>query len=295
LKGEKDMNNKVYEIVTDQILSSLERGVIPWRKPWNCKTEYPRNLVSGKGYQGINVWILISMCYSSPYWLTFNQIKKLGGKVRKNEKGTIVVYWNFKDVEETDTDTGESNIKKVPFLRYYRVFNANQCEGLMQTEDIPEGPIYPIDEAEKIISGYIDKPEIKHGFTKASYNMSADLIKMPFRAAFSSIEEYYSTLFHECVHSSGHPSRLNRDTMVENAGFGSKIYAREELLAEMGSAFLCGITGIATATVENSAAYIESWREKITKDPRLVVIAAAHAQKAAEYILGQHYDGDCAE
>jgi len=282
--------NKVYEIVTNQILSFLENGVIPWRKPWSCKTELPRNLVSGKAYRGINVWLLLASCYSSPYWVTFNQVQKLGGKIRKNERSSIVVYWNFQDVSEVDEVTGEHTLKKIPFLRYYRVFNVNQCDGIDQANNIPAEPIYPIHEAEALIDGYPGKPEISHGFTKASYNATNDLIKMPFPSAFSSIEDYYSVLFHECVHSTGNRSRLNRDTLMEHAGFGSKTYAREELIAEMGAAFLCGITGITTPTIENSAAYIQSWREKISGDPQLVVFAASHAQKAVNYICGQKID-----
>jgi len=279
--------NKVYEIVTEQILSLLDKGVIPWKQSWNCKTELPQNLVSGKAYQGINVWLLLSSYYASPYWLTFNQVQKLGGSIRKGEKSSIVVYWNLKEVKEVNETSGKPEVKKIPFLKYYRVFNLNQCEGIAHPESISADPIYPIQEAERIIDGYADSPEIKHGFTRASYNSGTDIVKMPDKSAFSSVEEYYATLFHELTHSTGHKSRLDRDTLMKHASFGSKEYSREELIAEMGAAFLCGLTGIAQATIENSAAYIQSWRQIINNDPKLVVLAAAQAQKAVNHICGQ--------
>jgi len=253
----------VFEIVTEQILSHLDKGVIPWKKTWNCKTELPRNLVSGKVYQGINIWLLLSSCYASSYWLTFNQVQKLGGSIRKGGKSSIVVYWNLKQVNDINEISGEAEVKTIPFLKYYRVFNLKQCDGIAHPGSIPVDPIYPIQEAEMIIDGYKDRPEIKHGFTSASYNSGNDLVKMLDQSAFSSIEEYYSTLFHELLHSSGHKNRLNRDTLMKHAAFGSKEYSREELIAEMGAAFLCGLTGIAQATIENSAAYIQSWRQII--------------------------------
>jgi len=276
----------VFEIVTEQIVSHLDKGIIPWRKPWTSKVRFPRNLVTGKLYRGINIWLLLASSYASPYWLTFNQAKDLGGTIRKGEKSSIVVFWNFKEVDEINKDTGEMVKKNIPFLKYYRVFNALQCEGISYPDQPEESHADPIAEAEVLIEGYKGRPEIKHGFTKACYNPIEDLIKMPNRSAFMNQEEYFSTLFHEAVHSSGSVSRLNRETLSSPVAFGSKNYAREELVAEMGAAYLCGISGISHATIENSAAYIQGWRDSIGKDSRLVVLAAAQAQKAVSYIMG---------
>jgi len=277
----------VFEIVTQTILDHLDKGVIPWKKPWNSNIILPRNLQTGKVYRGINVWLLLASSYASPYWLTFNQIRERGGSVMKGEKSSIVVYWNFKEVDESNQDTGETEHKKIPFLKYYRVFNVQQCEGLAYPDQPEEDHLDPIAEAERILAGYQGRPEIKHGFVKACYNPFEDLVKMPHKASFINLEEYYSTIYHELTHSTGHQSRLNREAMNKPAAFGSKTYAREELVAEMGAAYLCGISGIAQATIENSAAYIKGWRDTISQDPKLVVMAAAMAQKAVHHILGQ--------
>ena len=179
----------VFEIVTKQILSYLDNNVIPWRKPWTSKIRFPRNLVMGKLYRGINIWLLLASSYASPYWLTFNQAKTLGGTIKKGEKSSIVVFWNFKEVEEVNKDTGELEKKNIPFLKYYRVFNALQCEGITYPDQEKETHSDPIAEAEAIIEGYKGRPEIKHGFTKACYNPIEDVVKMPNKSAFVNLEE----------------------------------------------------------------------------------------------------------
>lgn len=285
----------VFEIVAEQILSHLDKGIIPWKKPWTSKVRFPRNLVTGKTYQGINIWLLLASSYASPYWVTFNQVKALKGSVKKGEKSSIVVFWNFKEVEEVNKDSGEMEKKNIPFLKYYRVFNVLQCEGLTNPDQPEEIHIDPITEAEALIEGYKDRPEIKHGFVHACYNPIEDLIKMPDRSAFVNQQGYFNTLFHEAIHSTGAPSRLNRETLSKPAAFGSKDYAREELIAEMGAAYLCGISGIAHAIIENSAAYIQGWRDSISKDSHLVVMAAAQAQKAVNFIMGNHHEDEIFE
>lgn len=277
----------VFETVTEQILSHLDKGIIPWRKPWTSKIRLPLNLVTGKKYRGINIWLLLASSYASPYWLTFNQAKTLGGTIKKGEKSSIVVFWNFKEVEEVNKDTGELEKKNIPFLKYYRVFNVLQCEGITYHDQPEESHLDPIAEAEAIIEGYKGRPEIKHGFTKACYNPIEDVVKMPNKSAFVNPAGFYNVLFHEEIHGTGHSTRLNRETLTTPAPFGSKNYAREELVAEMGAAYLCGISGIAHATIENSAAYIQGWRDSISKDSKLVVLAAAQAQKAVNYITGK--------
>jgi len=276
---------KVYEIITNIILKKLEEGVIPWQTPWNTRQAMPKNLVTKKPYQGINVFVLAAQRYSSPYWLTFNQCKDLGGTIRKGEKGTPVVFWNWPDTEE---DREEE--KKAPFLRYYTAFNIAQCENLPEHK-IPATPgttddhIDRIDHCEQIIENWKDKPEIRHGKQRAAYIPGSDIIIMPPLATFKKSEEYYSTLFHECIHGTGHQKRLNRQGITETAPFGTACYSKEELIAEMGAAFLCGFAGIEQATIDNSAAYIQGWLEKLKNDKKLVIIAAGQAQKAANYIL----------
>ncbi len=277
---------KVYEIITNIILTKLEEGTIPWQRPWNTREAIPRNLLSKKAYQGINAFILGCQHYSSPYWLTFKQCKDLGGNIRKGEQGTPVVYWNWLEIEED----GEME-RKVPFMRYYTVFNVAQCENIsagkmpITTETI-HNHMDKIKQCERIIDTWKDKPEVRHGKQQASYMPFSDLVNMPMFETFINSEEYYSTLFHELTHSTGHEKRLNRQGITEITPFGTPLYSKEELVAEMGAAFLCGFTGIDPTTIDNSAAYIQGWLKKLKNDKKLVIIAAAQAQKAANYILG---------
>lgn len=276
------MKPSVYEIVTSRIMDKLNEGVIPWLKPWNARTSSPRNLVTGKPYRGINVFVLGMQAYQSPYWLTFKQATDRGGKIKKGEKGTPVVYWNFIDVE--DKATGEA--KKTPFLRYYTVFNVAQTEGIEAPTDTPADEFNPIEEAARIVGGYKEAPEIKHGFTKACYVPSLDEIRMPLPEVFVSPGHYYNVLFHEMGHSTGHEKRLSRRQSNESRVFGDEKYSREELVAEMTAAFLSAHAGIECEVLDNSAAYIQSWLKALQNDPKMVVIAAGQAQKAADYVLG---------
>lgn len=274
--------SSVYEIVTDRIVVKLNEGVIPWLKPWNARTSIPRNLVTGKPYRGINIFVLGMQAYQSPYWLTFKQAADRGGKIKKGEKGTPVVYWNYIDVE--DKATGE--VKKTPFLRYYTVFNVAQTEGIDAPTDTPAVEFNPIEEAARIVEGYTDAPEIKHGFTRACYVPGLDEIRMPLPETFVSPAHYYSVLFHEMGHSTGHEKRLSRRHSTEGRVFGDEKYSREELVAEMTAAFLGAQAGIEIEILDNSAAYIQSWLKALQNDTKMVVIAAGQAQKAADHILG---------
>lgn len=281
----------VYEIVTDRILSALEKGTVPWEKPWNAESGQPVNLKSKKAYRGINIWLLslsaMSAGYSSPYWLSFKQAKDLGGSVRKGEKGTVVVFW--KPVKQEDSRDGKPYV----ILRYYRVWNVEQCEGIESKIPAPiERPDFdPIAEAESILQGYRNAPAVKFGGDRAFYSPSADFVGMPEKETFVNPSAYYSTHFHEFVHSTGHSSRLNRKGITDpSATFGNAVYSEEELVAEMGAAFLCGMAGILDYTVDRSAAYLDHWKSKISSDPKLVVKAAAAAQKASDHILGISWD-----
>src|SRR5467141_1902824 len=270
----------VYEIVTSRILAELERGEIPWRKPW--RTLPPANLISKKPYRGINVFLLALAGYGSQYWLTFRQAQALGGNVRKGEHGTKIIFWKF-DRYETETADGDTEERKGAFLRYYTVFNLEQTEGLKALLALP--PAFPIESAEEIVKGMPNPPAFEQD-AQAAYLPSRDTVTMPSRTAFDSQAEYYSTLFHELTHSTGHAKRLAREGFDTPQMFGSESYSREELIAEMGSAMLCGIAGIEQATISNSAAYLQSWIRRLKADSRLVVSAASAAQKAADFIRG---------
>lgn len=284
------MHSTVYDLITDRILTQLEQGVVPWRKPWGAAQDMPRNLASGRDYRGINVFLLACQGFSSPFWMTFKQAKALGGCVRKGSKGTPVVFWKWLEKEEEET----GKTKRFPMLRYYTVFNIEQVDGI-PAKKIPalEGTradVDPIAEAEAIVEGMPQRPEIRTAGSSAFYMPSADSITMPARDLFHSGAEYYATLFHELTHATGHESRLGR---VEKwTGFGSDPYAREELVAEMGAAFLMGSAGLVDATIANSAAYIANWLERLKSDRKLVVIAAAQAQRAADFILRRSAAGE---
>lgn len=276
--------SKVYQIITDRVVELLESGTVPWHRSWGGKWQWPRNLVSGNCYRGINVFLTGCQGYSSPYWLTFKQAQKLGGNVKKGEKGTQVVFWKQWERENKETGT----VDKLPVLRYFTVFHASQCEGVQVPEtETPQNDFTPIEQCERAVAQFELKPSIRHDFDKAFYRPNDDLVGMPAREAFDAAESYYSVLFHELTHSTGHSSRLNRKEISESiAAFGSEDYGREELVAEMGAAFMCGHCGIEQQTINNSAAYVAGWLKTIRKDAKLVIQAASAAQKAADHMLG---------
>lgn len=286
----------VYQLVTDKIITLLESGVVPWRKPWAAADGgAPKNLVSGKEYRGINVWMLHASGYSSPYWVSYKQAQDLGGNVRKGEKSSLAVFWKMLKVTDKDAQPGDNKTKQVPVLRYYHVFNLEQCDGIEYPKPEPQLPFFdPVAEADKLVDGFKNPPSIVHTGGKAFYRRSEDRVTMPEKTSFSGVPEYYSTLFHELIHATGHDSRLKRlQNSVE--GFGSTSYAKEELVAEMGAGFLCAISGIENATLENSAAYIANWLGRLKDDRKLVVHAAAQAQKAVDWITGKTFEEKAGE
>ena len=276
------MNAYVYEQITERIITLLAQGTVPWQKPWKARTGLPRNFVSQKPYRGINVFLLLAMSYESPFWLTFRQALQLGGAVRRGEKSCPVVFWKQTTIE--DKESGEP--QKIPLLRYYHVFNVAQCDGLKTGTGPVAEPVNGILKPDEIVAHMPQRPEIKHGMARAFYSPHEDCVGLPVRERFDRAEGYYATLFHELVHATGHESRLNRVTLTEKAGFGSNPYCKEELIAEMGAAFLCGQAEIAERTIDNSAAYLNGWLEQLRNDKTLIVQAAAQAQKAADFILG---------
>ena len=288
----------LYQTVTDKIVAMLEAGVVPWRSPilGQSRAGHPKNLASGKRYRGMNTFLLAFTSYAkgygSSYWLTFNQAKERGGSVRKGEKSSMVVF--FKQFETKDRKTGEP--KNVPLLRYYNVFNVEQTEGVPAPDAVPFEPINftPIEAAEKIASGYANGPSVQHAGQQAFYRPSVDTVTMPEPSRFASSGEYYGTLFHELSHSTGHSSRLDRRLDTTPMAFGSTDYGKEELIAEMSAAFLCGHAGIHPTTIDNQAAYIAGWLKKLKDDKRLVMAAAGAAQRSCDCILGVQPDTEAA-
>jgi antirestriction protein ArdC len=273
---------KVYEIITNKIIEKLNQGVIPWYQPWKG-TGLPRNLVTKKLYRGINIFLLHMQDYGSPYWLSFKQVKELKGCVRQGEKGTLIVYWNWHKVVIQQME--EEIEKLAPFLRYYKVFNVEQCDGLQVSIPESKNNFNPIAECEKVVREMPNPSIIKQGRLTACYVPVEDIINIPRPSFFDNEQEYYSALYHEIIHSTGHQKRLNRKGVAELNSFGSKEYSKEELIAEIGASFLCAYIGIENKTIDNSAAYIQGWLEKLDNDKRLIIIAAAQAQRAVDYVL----------
>lgn len=277
---------KVNEMITKKILEELDKGNVPWQKTWGS-VGFPKNLVSKKPYRGVNVLMLILEHYSSPWWVTFKQAKELGGDVKKGEHGTPVVFW--KTFEAPDFDEKSNHlVKTVPFLRYYTVFNTDQCEGLegkVPAVIRPAEVLMPLDACEQIVNGYTDKPQINYTGDVASYRPQLDVVHCPPLKFFKRPEDFYSVLFHECVHSTGHKSRLERLGVSDCGIFGSENYSKEELVAEIGAIFLVNLAGI-QVTFENSVSYLRGWMKRLSQDHSLIIQAASQAQKAYDYILG---------
>lgn len=268
-------NETIYEMVTQRIIEQLEQGTIPWRKPWvnggavNWKTQ--------KAYRGINTMLLDEGEYA-----TFKQVTEAGGKVKKGAKSSFIVFWKWL---EKENEAGE--VEKIPLLRFYRVFEINtQCEGLASKRKTGTFENSPIEKCEEIFKGFINAPSYSWERKGAWYKPSQDHINVPPIKDFPKVEEYYSTLFHEMIHSTGHTSRLNREGVTNLVAFGSETYSKEELVAELGASMLCGVAGIDNSTIENSASYIASWLKKLKEDKRLLVTAGGQAQKAVDMILG---------
>jgi len=276
------MSFDIYAVVTDRIIQQLESGVIPWQKPWTGVQSGAYSGTTGKPYSLLNQMIL-----GKPgAYFTFNEMAKRGGKIRKGEKSSMIVFWKQVKVSETDPDTGELKEKIIPMLRYYNVFHVDQIDGII-IDTLAPVEHEPIAEAEAIINHYTAREGlmIQHQRgNEAFYSPLRDCIVLPLMEQFTDIEEYYSTAFHEMTHSTGHRSRLNR--LKTTAHFGNEDYSKEELIAEIGAAALANFAGIETQrTLKNSAAYIQSWLRALKNDKRLIVGASAAAQKAVDYIL----------
>ncbi len=286
------MKTDVYERVTQSIIAALEQGVKPWHQPWNVVHTAGRITLPLRGngvpYRGINVLTLwgeaVAKGYSAPVWLTFRQAQEAGAHVRKGERGSLVVYASTLSRTKADPQTGEESERDIPFMKGYTVFNAEQIEGL------PAGyyagpapridPIFRLAGADAFVNA--TRATIHHGGGRACYSRTLDEIRMPPFEAFRDAESYYGTLIHELTHWTNHPARLDRD--LGRKRWGDAGYAMEELVAELGAAFLLADLDIAPAPRAEHASYIASWLEVLKNDRRAIFTAAAHAQRAADYL-----------
>ena len=283
----------LFQIITDRIVDELERGTIPWQKPWSG-AQGAISHTTGRRYSLLNQMLL--GCRSGEF-ITFKEAQREGGHIRKGEKASMIVFWKFlesakKDDQGTlicDAD-GKPVMEQVPFLRYYNVFHIDQCEGIrprFAEETTPGAHLSPDEAAESIVRDYIHRSGVRLTIRysdRAFYSPAADCVTVPELAQYTSTAEYYSTLFHELTHSTGHSSRLNR--IGGSEGFGSEAYSREELVAELGAAYLVQHAGLETTeSFRNSAGYIQSWLKALRDDKRLIVSAAGRADKAVAMIL----------
>lgn len=281
------MSRDIYQSITDRFIEQLKKGTVPWQQPW---TSCVQNIISRKPYRGINAFMLGMTDRTSPFWLTFKQALDLGGHVKKGEKSLPVIY--YKILERRD---GSGNLKiredgrpdRVPFVRWANVFNLDQTEGI-------EAPVIsttqsagePLEKAAAIVRNAKLCP-IQHAGFAATYSPKDDVIRLPAPTTFRTQHDYFQTLFHEMTHATGHGSRLDREGITQPVRFGSERYSKEELIAELGAAFLSNEAGILDQVqFDNSAAYLASWVEKLENDPRMIVSAASHAQKSADFVLG---------
>ena len=248
-----------------------------------------KTLISRKPYRGVNTFLLHMMGYAQPFFLTMKQVNGLGGHVRKGEKSMPVIFWKFVDADKKDPES-----KSYAILRYYHVFNVAQCDGIPEGKvpelETPDREINPITDAEKLVADMPNRPEIKYGRSYAAYSPLGDEVRMPSPEMFLSDEAFYSTLFHELTHSTGHKSRLARKGITEVNRFRSHEYSKEELVAEMGAAFLCGHCGILPEVQDNSAAYLNCWLERLKADSSMLITAGQQAQKAYDFIVDEKFE-----
>lgn len=286
------MKSDIYERITGRIVAELEQGARPWMKPWNAEHAAGRITRplrhNGLPYQGINVIMLwsaaVEKSYAAPIWMTFRQAKELGAFVRKGETGELVVYADRIRKTEIDEETGDELERDIPFMKGYTVFNVEQIDGLPpHFTALAETPLDPVERIERA-EGFFAATgaSISHGGNMAFYTAAQDRVQMPPFETFRDPVSYYATLAHECTHWTRHPSRLDRE--FGRKRWGDEGYAMEELVAELGSAFLAADLGLELEPREDHAAYIASWLKVLKADKRAIFSAAAHAQRAADFL-----------
>jgi antirestriction protein ArdC len=274
--------------IARKIVDALKAGTAPWRRPWRddlTNTGSPANAASGKPYRGVNALLLGLAPYPSRWWATYAQVQKLGGRVRKGQRASRIVYW--RQVEKGKVNVaGVEEVETFPLLRTYCVFNVEQCEGpgveRFLARPCTGRPFVDYAPAEEVIAA--TNARIEYGGSRAVYFPDDDYIQLPPKSSFESQQEFYATALHELIHFTGHESRLNR--LKKNARFGSEAYAFEELVAEMGGAFLCNAVSLPQSDdLSNQAAYLASWLKVLEADTTAVFTAASQASAAADYIL----------
>lgn len=288
---EKKMN--VYEMVTARVMEQMKNGIIPWHRPWTGVADGAINYVTRKPYSLLNQLLL----GRDGEWLTFKQIKERGGRIKKGASaGMVVFYTKFTYKKDTRKDDGTivAEEKEIPVLRYYNVFHISDCTGIESKMDTqPKNETKPIERAEEIVNGYVtreqglkfqnDKPS-----NRAYYSPVTDAVVVPMISQYKDAEEYYSTTFHELTHSTMKKSRCDREADNKMAAFGSKDYSREELVAELGAAYLCTNAQLNNEKCfRNSVGYIQGWLRALANDSKMIVWAASRAEKAARYIMGE--------
>lgn len=284
-KKNTEPKKDIYQIITDRILEQLDKGIIPWHKPWTGGLEGAYNYKSRKAYSVLNQMLL----KHADAYLSWKQIQELGGKVKKGAKSEIVTFWKILPIEE-ELDDGTKVKKCIPLLKYYPVFWIGDVEGIERKEE-QRVAHDPVEEAENIVNLYMtsdNHPTLNRDKTsnRAFYSPLTDSVTVPEIGQYPEISEYYSTLFHELTHSTGHKTRLNRLDKI--SFFGNEEYSKEELVAEIGAATLVNMAGLETAkSFNNSAAYIQGWSSKLRENKRMIVEASSKANKAVNYILGR--------
>lgn len=276
----------IRRLVTSKIVNALAAGTPPWRQPWrNDRTNAgaPANAASGMNYRGVNALLLGLAEYESRWWATYAQIQALGGRVRKGEQATRIVYWREVERVVVTTATGVDVIDTFPLLKTYSVFNAAQTDGLeeFQTRSRSAATFEDFGPAEAVIAA--TGADIRHGGDRSFYHPARDFIQVPPRESFESRAAYYDTLAHELVHWTGHQDRLDR--LTKNARFGDRQYAVEELVAEIGGAFLCTEVGVPQSDLSNQTAYLASWLAVLERDSTAIFTAAGQASRAVDFIL----------
>ncbi len=278
--------NFIYQKVTNLIIEKLQQGVVPWQKNFN--SAYPKNFISDEYYRGINIMLLGMQDFNSHYWLTFKQAKDLGGNIMKDAHGSLVVFWKpvVQIIDNIAKDDVEANVNYI--LRYYYVFNLDQVilpDEVLKKKNITQTSP-KIMEAEQVIKKYRNPPEIvtNNLIDNPRYLPRLDKIEIQSIYNFVSPDDYYSTLFHELIHSTGNEKKLSRKGITEKISFGTEIYSLEELVAEIGASYLCAISGI-HKTIDNQSAYIANWLQVLNNDSSMILVASSQASKACDYIL----------
>lgn len=288
------MSFDLYQAITDRIIAELESGIIPWERPWTGTSDGAISYGTGKPYSLLNQFLL----REPGEYITLNEINRLGGKLKKGSKARIIVFWRILQSTKKDADgnvvrdsEGMPVPVSYPVLRYHNVFHLDDTIEIepKHKSDAPVNYIHPVEKAETTLNSFLSREHIQMRNVRgnrAFYNPTTDSITLPLMEQFVSAEEYYSTAFHECVHSTGHPRRLKRISSTQFSGFGSEEYSKEELVAEIGSCALMHQLKLETTqTFRNTSAYIQSWLRALRNDKRLIVNAAGQAEKAVNLIV----------